>query len=169
MNSPTASSVPRYEFEILKDEIEEGDNESLAAWRIQFKNLHKQVLYVTIFNLGPAYGIHQIFPDDNSSSAAVDPMDEIPYLVIDMKVPQLLKTASSKPGFKMRDVIKVFITTEQADFSHYRLPDLQKLDELDNLDLRTQGPRRDARVIRPQTGSWFVDEKEIITFIDLKD
>lgn len=33
--------------------------------------------------------------------------------VIDVKVP-LLRTASAEPGFRMRDVTKAFVTTEQA-------------------------------------------------------
>jgi hypothetical protein len=162
IKNPNIFSIPRYKFEILPDQLEDGDTDSLAAWRVQFKNLHNQVLYMTIFNFSPAYGIYQIYPEDHASSAAVDPGEEIPYLVIDMKVPPLLKKASTEPGFRMRDIIKVFITTAQADFSHYCMPDLQGWMESDT------GAKRHAKFVRPQTESWFVDQKEIITSVEIE-
>ena len=162
-SNPTTYGAPRYRMEIVKDKVEESDTESLAAWRIQFTNLNSRVLYVTILNIRPAYGVHQIFPDDGASSMAVDPLDEIPCLIINIKVPPLLRAPSLEPGFKMRDVIRTFITTEQANFSHYRLCDLCNLDELDEAKTEVQGWTRHAKLIRPPAGSWFTDEREIIT------
>ncbi|RYP45317.1 hypothetical protein DL768_008320 [Monosporascus sp. mg162] len=168
IKNPKTFSIPRYTFEILPDQVEDGDTDSLAAWRVQFKNLHNQFLYITIFNLAPAYGIYQIYPEDHASSAAVDPGEDIPYLVIDMKVPPLLKEASTQPGFKMRDIIKVFITTVQANFSHYCMPDLQGWTESDTGALTKVIQKRHAKLVKPQTEPWFVDEKEIITSVDLE-
>ena len=168
IKSPGESAGPRYEFEILQDKIQEDDTESLAAWRIRFKNLHDMPLYITILNLGPAYGIHQIYPDDASSSGAVDPKEEIPYLVINMHVPKLLKADSRAPTFEMRDTIKIFITMEQASFSHYCLPDLKNFDELDFSELGAQMKRRNGTLLEPQLESWAVDEKVIVTAIESK-
>jgi hypothetical protein len=67
------------------------------------------------------------------AAGPIDPKEEIPPLTIDMQVPGLLKTASRAPELKVRDIIKIFITTEQANFSHYCLPDLQKFSAL-NVD-----------------------------------
>ncbi|KAK5991725.1 Metacaspase-7 [Cladobotryum mycophilum] len=160
--SPKTTRPPRYEFEIIEDEVEEGDTESLAAWMIRFKNTHGRVLYLSIFNFTPAYGIHQLFPGQNASSAAVEPMTEIEPLVIDMKVPPALKSLA-KPGFVMRDVIKVFVTTEQANFCHYLLPDLN-LDQLGTVDV-TKGHRRTAKLVSQTSESWSTEEKEITTVI----
>lgn len=169
IKNPKAFNILRYTFEILPDQVEDGDTDSLAAWRVQFKNLHHQVLYITIFNFAPAYGIYQLYPDDYTSSAAVDPGEEIPYLVIDMKVPPLLKGSSTQPGFKMRDIIKVFVTTVQADFSHYCMPDLQDWTKSDSGALTKAIQKRHAKFVSAQTESWFVDEKEIITSVGLKE
>jgi hypothetical protein len=163
IQNPKKIGIPQYTFDILPDKVEDGDTESLAAWRVQFKNLHKQVLYISIFNFTPAYGIFQIYPDDHASSAAIDPGEEIPYLVIDMKVPLLLKEASKRSGFRMRDIIKVFVTTTQADFSHYCMPDLQGWLE-SGTEVLTRA--RHAKMVKPPTETWYVDQEEIITSVD---
>ncbi|GAB1317145.1 hypothetical protein MFIFM68171_07355 [Madurella fahalii] len=160
----TSSYTVRYEMEVLEDVVDESDTESLAAWRIRFKNMDSRVLYVTMLNLGPAYGVHQIFPDDGASSMAVEPGEEIPPFIIDMKVPPLLRTASSDPDFTMRDVIKVFVTTEQANFSHYRMPDLRGLDEVDECATVLRSVTRNGRLLlSPPVRTCKIEEREIIT------
>lgn len=59
----------------------------------------------------------------------------------------------------MRDVIKVFITTQQTDSSHYWLSDLQEPVDWDGVDLGTHGPRRNANLAIRREVPWFTDEK----------
>ena len=164
LKCPTSSYAVRYELEVLEDVVDESDAESLAAWRIRFKNMDSRVFYVTMLNLGPAYGVHQIFPDDGASSMAVEPGDEIPAFIIDMKVPPLLRTASFDPDFTMRDVIKVFVTTELANFSHYRMPDLRGLDEVDECATLLRSVTRNGRLLlSPPVRTCKIENREIIT------
>jgi hypothetical protein len=148
----------------MEDQVEPGDEECLSSWRIRFKNLHTHPVYITILNLSPAYGVHQIFPGQGSSSVAVDTGREIQELLIDIRVPTLLKPLAANPDFTMTDVIKLIVTTEQTDFRYYELPDLEPLDtSMNGSEGLSGGKLRNTWVRKPEVASWFVDQKEIVT------
>ena len=164
LKSPTATRSLSHEFEIMEDKVEQGDEESLSSWRIRFKNLHTHPVYITILNLSPAYGVHQILPDQGSSSVAVDAGREIPELVIDIRVPTLLKPLTANPDFTMTDVVKLIVTAEQTDFRYYELPDLEPLDTcMNGSEGLSGGKLRNTWVRKPRVASWLVDQKEIVT------
>ncbi|KAJ0307861.1 hypothetical protein COL5a_008185 [Colletotrichum fioriniae] len=121
-----------------------------SAWEIKFTNTDTKELYVTILDLGPAYGIEQTFPDGDAASVMVGPGDHI-STTIGITIPDLLKDAAKKPGFRMEDVYKVFITDKQASFSHFTLPDLE--------DLRDLGSAKRKTVkASPKKAPWYVAE-----------
>lgn len=149
---------PPHEFELVNAEPDPENPKSLGACRIKFKNLHANPLYITIVNIGPAYGVHEIFPGAYASTQEVDPGSEIPGdVIVDLVVPDLLQKASRQPNFEMRDIFKLFITTKQVDFSHYLLPDL----DLDFAKLKDAVTRAVPRARKVQT--WTVEEREVIT------
>ncbi|KAH6971243.1 caspase domain-containing protein [Ilyonectria sp. MPI-CAGE-AT-0026] len=174
LTSASISWAPSYEFTITEyddkdddweNEDKTSDSKSLATWKIRFKNTGAVPLYVTILNLSPAYGVSQIFPRQNASSSAVGENQEIEPAIIDMEVPSLLQDAAKKPGFKMRDVIKAIVTTEQTNFGHYLQPDLENWKELEEpLEPETaeQGGR-DAKLRVSKVEKFLVVDKEIIT------
>jgi len=164
LKSPTTTTNLSYEFEIVEDQVEPGDEESLSSWRIRFKNLHTRPVYITLLNLTPVYGVHQILPAQGSSSVAVDAGKEIQELVIDIRVPTLLMPLAASPHFTMTDVIKLIVTTKQTDFRYYELPDLEPLDTSMNAsEGLPDGKLRNTRVRKPKVASWLVDQKEIVT------
>ncbi|KAH7241206.1 caspase domain-containing protein [Fusarium tricinctum] len=170
------SWTPSYEFTITeydnKDddwnkENENSNSKSLAVWEIRFKNTGTVPIYLTILNLSPVYGISQMFPGQNASSCAVGVNKEIEPAIIDIEVPNLLRDAAKEPGFKMRDLIKAMITTEQTNFSHYLQADLESWKDLEGpLGL---GPSetvgRGGRLRVSKVEKLLVDTKEIITLI----
>jgi len=164
LKSPTTTRSLSHEFEIMEDQVEAGDEESLSSWRIRFKNLHTLPVYITILNLSPAYGVHQILPDQGFSNVAVDAGREIPELVIDIRVPTLLKPLAANSDFTMTDVIKLIVTTEQIDFRYYELPDLEPLDtSMNGSEGLPGGKLRNTWVRKSRVATWFVDQKEIVT------
>ncbi|KAI1422757.1 caspase domain-containing protein [Xylaria sp. FL1777] len=128
--------TPSFKFDIVPDD----GNDSLLEWEdedeaislpkgrsynITFRNNSSSVLYVTIFNLGQAYGISQIFPDEGAASFAVGQNDCTPRLPITIQVPELLREAAKKSDFQMRDTFKVLVTKTETDFGRYNQPDLE--------------------------------------------
>ncbi|KAI1388438.1 caspase domain-containing protein [Hypoxylon trugodes] len=125
-------SPPQFEFKV-EEVLADGSNpEAHSSWRAHFKNNHSNALYVTILNLTPTYGIHQIFPSYTqfASSRAVEKRKEIPELLFNVVIPKSLKRVVD-PSFCMRDTIKVLVSTEQTNFCHYLLPDLWDTDSSD--------------------------------------
>ncbi|KAI1504974.1 caspase domain-containing protein [Biscogniauxia marginata] len=123
--NPPSPSLPKFEFKVEEAPRNETDQETYSSWRVQFTNNHSSILYVTILNLTPVYGVQQIFPSYTqfASSRAVDRDKGIPELTFDIVVPPPLKRVVG-PGFRMRDTIKVLVSTEQTNFCNYLLPDL---------------------------------------------
>jgi hypothetical protein len=59
------------------------------------------------------------------NSVVVEPGKPIPELIIDMSLPVMWQNSEGiNAPSEMRDVIKVFISTQQASFAHHQLPDL---------------------------------------------
>ncbi|KAL5425566.1 hypothetical protein PMIN04_002484 [Paraphaeosphaeria minitans] len=90
---------------------------------------------------------------------------------IKVKVPpSLAGRYREDPRFKMKDVIKVFVTAEPTDLRHYELDDLVDLPTEDwtRLVYDDLMEEQDRHVDRPvkgsgYTGSWWVKEFPIIT------
>ncbi|KAI0868026.1 caspase domain-containing protein [Hypoxylon argillaceum] len=149
--------APKYELHLdtLGVEPEYRAEGVLATRTVGFTNHHTSVLYVAILNLTPAYGIHQLFPSQDAASKAVEPGQSIQEFIVDFKAPDILKADAMKPGFEIKDVLRVIITTEPTDFRHMRLADMKG--DLKFRKLRT------AYVRQPKTTSWFVDDREVIS------
>ncbi|RYP00780.1 hypothetical protein DL764_006414 [Monosporascus ibericus] len=156
----TRSRPPRYHFELLEEKTDKDINpKAVASWRVSFKNLEDRPLYVTILNLGPAYGIQHIYPGPYASSQEIKGKTDIPpEVIIDIEVPSILEDAAKESNFRMRDVVKLFITSKQMNFNHYLLPDL----ESDPAKLEKRSMRGVPRP-PPRMASWVIDAKEIIT------
>ncbi|KAI2472764.1 hypothetical protein F4781DRAFT_382793 [Annulohypoxylon bovei var. microspora] len=125
LKAPTSLPRPKYEFRV-EQLPESEDTGSYSSWKIHFENKHHRTLYLTILNLSPVYGVRQIFPSHTqfASSKAVEPGMKIPDLFIDITVPKSLTHEARNPGFHMKDMIKILVSTEQANFYNYQLPDL---------------------------------------------
>ncbi|RYP53696.1 hypothetical protein DL768_001379 [Monosporascus sp. mg162] len=75
----TRSRTPRYHFELLKEKPDKDVNQkAVASWRVSFKNLEDKPLYVTILDLGPAYGVQRIYPGQYASSQEIKGKTDIP-------------------------------------------------------------------------------------------
>ena len=76
---------------------------------------------------------------------------------VDIEVPEsLLAQYQTVPTFCMKDVLKVFITTEPIDLHHLELEDI------DTAFFNPENLKRRSRSVKAG-GSWYVEEKEIIT------
>ncbi|KAJ5220854.1 uncharacterized protein N7469_009741 [Penicillium citrinum] len=160
-SSVDVSQPPPHEFKLVNATPDPDNPRSLGVRRIKFKNLHTLPVYITIINIGPAYGVHEIFPGTYASTQEVDPGSEIPGdVIVDLVVPDLLQEASQQPNFEMRDIFKLFITTKQVDFSYYRLPDL----ELNYGKLKDGVTRAVPRARKVR--AWTVEERETITHLN---
>ncbi|OTA85791.1 hypothetical protein M434DRAFT_400114 [Hypoxylon sp. CO27-5] len=142
-------------FQLSIEETDDtGDNQdTVSSWKIYFKNLSSKVLFITVFNLTPLYGIYQVFPSDAGFAIPVESSDVFEEIV-DIEIPDRLKTASGEPSFRMTDVIKVFITAEVTDLRHYELP-----------ELKNTIPRQ-LRNVKPRQvkgSSWWIQERKIVT------
>jgi hypothetical protein len=180
-----SASAPYYDFKIEPTDHNKKDARTLGAWRVRFKNRHHGPLYVTILNLSPAYGIEMLFPRKHNGSHEVERGTEIEDrgdgFVIDMDPPELLlgsvpltlflnrplegrvEAGPVDPNFEMKDVLKLFVTTEAEDFNHYALADLEV--DPDKLVKRLREKLRGRRAKRrePELKTWTVDEIEITT------
>lgn len=139
LTHPSGSRLPKYKFALEKTNPNEEDPKCLSSWKIRFKNKHSRVLYLTILNLTPVYGIHQIFPNsvESASSRAVEPGAEIPDLVVDIVAPNF-GGRSQRTGdpddtsSNMTDLIKIIVATEQTHFFHFLLPGLEDPENADS-------------------------------------
>jgi len=110
-SSVEVSRPPPHEFELVNAPPDPDNSKSLGARRIKFKNLHTLPLYITIINIGPDYGVPEIFPGTYASTQEVLPESEISGdAIIDLVVPDLLQEESRQPNFEMCDTFKRFIT-----------------------------------------------------------
>lgn len=138
----------------------------MPYYEVNFRNKAQVPLYLTILNLGPVYGISQIYPLEAGSSAALSPGEGMEPLQIDIAVPNLLlDDASTQPGFQMHDKFKALITSKETDFRQYLQADLVDWEtwarQLADGEL-DEGTGRNGIVYRPPNVFW-VDEREIVT------
>lgn len=151
----TLSNGSQSPFRLSIEETQDkGDNtNAVSSWKISFENLHTTTLFIAVLNLTPLYGIQQILPYQDGYSVPVEPGKNIEE-IFDIEVPEVLAEAYCKSSFRMTDVVKVFITTEQVDFSDYRLRNLENT-----------MPRnfRDMKPRKANVRTWYVEDKEIFT------
>jgi Caspase domain len=163
MRTPKALCQPKPTFELSIAETDRPDNEPkiVSSWKIIFQNLHitknsNTVLFVTVFNLTPLYGIRQIIPYDEGYGQQVEPGESLDAIV-DIEIPEVLaKQYRENPSFRMRDVLKICITTQQTDLRHFELEDLLEGIVPDLRHAKARAPKIG------QQASWYI-EKEIIT------
>jgi len=132
------------------------DGDTVSSWLINVDNLSKSNLFVVVLNLTPLHGIKQLVPHELGYGHPVEPGDKM-EVVIDIHVPEILaKQYHSSTSFSMKDILKVFITTEPIDLHHFQLEDMK--------DLLPDPRHAKVRVptIKPSI-SWYVEEKEVIT------
>lgn len=151
---------PLYEFVINKTATEtvgalKDDQSIQSSWEFVFRNKQDDNLYISILNVNPAYGIEQIYPAKDGQTAVVDGQSER-RMKMKIMVPDLLTEASKKPGFRMEDRIKVFITKDQASFSHYHLDELKNVGDI-------RGVKRNVVRDIPQVAPWYVEDHIIVT------
>ncbi|KAL6832276.1 caspase domain-containing protein [Trichoderma camerunense] len=160
-HSSDSRPKPKYDFTIERLASTSQDDNSLGDLRIVFKNNSNIGLYVTILNLGPAYGIQEVFPNDFASSSELPSREAIPKdVIVSITIPDILKPFKSQPGFQMRDTFKAFITTEPIDLSNYML------DDFEQDPAKLEGPSR-ATIKRPVFDGLVVEELHVVT--QLKD
>ncbi|KAF8851291.1 hypothetical protein BDZ45DRAFT_696028 [Acephala macrosclerotiorum] len=151
----TPSNGLRLAFRLRIEETEDkGDSKnSVSSWKIGFENLHSTTLFIAVLNLTPLYGIQQILPYQDGYSVPVEPNKNLEE-IFDIEVPEALAKAYNGSSFRMRDIVKVFITSEQIDFRDY---------ELRNLEDTTPHNFRDMKPRKADVRAWCVEDKEIFT------
>ncbi|KAI0868024.1 caspase domain-containing protein [Hypoxylon argillaceum] len=158
MRGPQSVSHAKPSFKLGVTEYERPDELSVvSSWEVSLHNFGTKTLFLTIFNLTGLHGIQQIFPADEGNGKAVVQGDSV-SCIIDINVPAaLLQQYTSDPSFEMRDILKMFITTEHVSLRHLQLDDIT--------DNWIANPRHaKARPSMEETKiSWWVEEKEIIT------
>jgi hypothetical protein len=125
-----------------------GDDPAFASWQFNFTNNHVEALYITVLMLGPAYGVHKLFPDDTEGCFEVgvkktleDYRTHPSDYQFEMHVPELLyHLYEREPVHEMTDVLKLFVTTEQTSFDHLKLCNLS-FDRMDGVDRDVRRPR----------------------------
>ncbi|KAF6835977.1 hypothetical protein CMUS01_05572 [Colletotrichum musicola] len=134
-------------------------SEYLSAWEWTFTNNEPtRVLYVAVLNLSPAYGVCQLYPGQKADAELVERRQTVSDGIA-IEIPPLLTPASSRKGFQMRDVFKLFITTVPTNFSHYEIHDLT-----DNV--LPSGGRNGKSVSLNTIAPWYVVEAEVISSFD---
>lgn len=100
------------------------DKKAIARYRISFYNKSPRTrVFISIFNLAPDWSIKQIIPNEGSPGEPVEPNTSIEPFGVLVEVPALLKR--TKPN-SMEDKLKILITTEAHDFSHWQIPSITK-------------------------------------------
>ncbi|KAK3377719.1 caspase domain-containing protein [Podospora didyma] len=157
LQHPAATSPPSHNFNLTPEIVPKEYKEQgvLSAQKVEFTNHHNKVLYITILDLSAAYGVSQVFPSQDADSHMVEPGKSIESFTVDFWAPEMLKDDAIRPDFEMTDVLKVIITTEKTNFRHFILPDMDK--DLKPRKLRT------ASIRTPITGSWFVEDRVVIS------
>jgi hypothetical protein len=145
------------DLSIIECERLPDDPSVVSSWEIILRNTHAKTLFITIFNLTPLHGVRQIFSVDEGNGKAVVPEDPVSS-IIDISVPEsLLQRYQSDLSFKMRDILKIFITTEHVNLRHLELEDMTE----DLVAAPRHGKVR--RSLGGMQAAWWVEEKEIIT------
>lgn len=111
-------------YQLSFDSIPNDDKDIASSWIMKFANLHSAALHLNVLNLTPLHGISRMIPDEKDYTCKSVPRGESFEFEFDICVPESLQQDYCRSDFAMRDIIKVFITTEPASFKHYEMPDL---------------------------------------------
>lgn len=180
LKSPFPIRKTKLSIELIDvDMTQRADRSSLydSERTLTLHNKTGQTLYVTVFNLTPLYGITQVFPNPTGEGfiggrvVTHDTRMEQDGIPIKVKVPpSLAKRYREDPSFEMKDVIKVFVTTEPTDLRHYELDDLVDIPTEDWTrlvydDLAEEQVRHVDRPVQESgdKGLWWVKEFPIVT------
>lgn len=110
-----------WEFQVTKKPTGK-DKNAIARYRISFHNNSPRTrVFISIFNLAPDWSIEQIVPNHGSPGEPVEPNTSIDPFSVLVNVPDLLKETKPK---SMVDKLKILITTEAHDFSHWQIPSI---------------------------------------------
>ncbi|KAK0650737.1 Metacaspase-9 [Lasiodiplodia hormozganensis] len=113
---------PNWEFQVVQKPVPRKSS-ATARYRIAFtNNSPRRRLFISIFNIAPDWSITQIIPSPGYPGEPVEPGKSIEAFAISITVPPLLQ--KTKPE-KMTDKLKILITTQEHDFSHYQIPDIE--------------------------------------------
>ncbi|SCO90087.1 uncharacterized protein FRV6_14215 [Fusarium oxysporum] len=80
-------------------------------------------VFISIFAVAPDWSIEQLIPVVGAAGEPVDPNRSIDRFRICMEIPPLLRRTKPK---SMEDKLKVLVTTEAHDFSHWQISDIEK-------------------------------------------
>ncbi|KAI0379233.1 hypothetical protein F5Y04DRAFT_290447 [Hypomontagnella monticulosa] len=149
----TKSQASKFKLSVEEINDDQRSAEHTSTWNIHFENLSLEVLFVTIFNLSPLYGIQKIVPFQAAFAQPVESNREFNQIV-DIEIPSSLQLTSQNPSFQMTDVIKTFVTVQPVDLRHLELPDLVDT---------TPSQLRHVRPREAKRSSWWVEENKIIT------
>lgn len=104
--------------------------------------------------------MHVVFPSQEASSKEINPGREESPIIIDPNVPELLQSKTNQhPAYVMKDILKVFVTTRRANYSQFKLSNL----ESDSTKLEDEASRGHRRRIFPRIADCMVEELEILT------
>jgi hypothetical protein len=158
---PHSQSAP-FDFTVTTSLAPVESLDIISSWSINFRNNYSRSLFITVFNLTPLHGIFQIMPFEEGHAKQVIPGQEESF-EIDIEVPKaLLPAFRQDPSFVMRDVLKIFVTTEHVDLRQYELDDL--------VGDEASGSRhaKSRPVLTEPRTSWWIKTEDIITRSHLK-
>lgn len=150
----------KYEYSFTPQALNPKDPKAaIAAYRFSFKNKQKQALYIVLLNLTADYGVESLLPGRQQPWHEVDGGKPISFTVYIVVPTSLKQVAKSKPGFVLRDVFKLFVTSQGSDFRHYLLPGL----EVDPAKVEIRPKAANSRILN--SPRCIVEEKEILTTV----
>lgn len=152
LKNDTHDQPPLFNFQLQRLPPVPKYRQFVSIWGWNFTNEDmSQPLYITILSLSPAYGVAQLYPAQKADSASVESGKSVSGR-FGIEVPPLL---ASKKGITMQDTIKLLITTEPMNFSHYEMHDLTD-------GIFTTGGRI-AKELPPEIAPWHVVDKYIFS------
>ncbi|KAF3917311.1 Metacaspase-3 [Arthrobotrys entomopaga] len=158
----SVSHIFRIEDLDLSESMIEDDDVILAGKRLLFENKGTRPVYITVFDLGPAYGILQLFPEQCGDSEPAFQNKPIP---VDFCItpPKILKSLAQRPGYTQKDIYKVLITSQPTDFRHYAQPNLEEWSEWERNQALDPQKLRDGKVLRRRSVNFQVAHETVIT------
>jgi hypothetical protein len=170
---PSATyKTPLYDFQVLDVGADDAskDPKVLASKQIIFKNLEAppanpytlhQTQFITILNLTSVFGVYQVFPYDDAQSIAVEPGNPIPELIVDIVLPEIFDQLGAQRPAKLRDTLKIFMTSRQQSFAHYLQNDFKSVGDDPGTTFRTTR----ARAPKTLSFEWWCDQLDILTLL----
>lgn len=122
--------------------------------RLSFQNKHSSVLFITVLNLTPQFGVKQWCPPKAEGKGIPVEKGTSWSKHFGIRVPAGLSEASRTRNFRMTDVVKIFVSTQLVDFRHFEVDDLpiaENQNWKDMVDTPVDGAG----------GVWCVDEHKI--------